>query len=127
MPPDELTGTEPRHNLWLSQEDAELLAMVVARSGKIWDKPVRLFTTRTLTYSRLPRPAQRVHVRTGGPRRRRVTSGPRKARAPDDPSRDLDRSHRVGGVCGAKGAKDALNAMNIQSHIRRTSLPGGAR
>jgi hypothetical protein len=84
MPPDELTGTEPRYNLWLSQEDAELLAMVVAGSGKIWDKPVRLFTTRTLTYSRVPRPAQRVHVRTAGPRRRRVTSGPRKARAPDD-------------------------------------------
>jgi hypothetical protein len=129
---------------WMTVPDDELERRGVTR-GQLLAKVIDSGGPGSVTYTKIvsfpvPKESPRtmlapvIHIQTASrvrrmvPRsRRRRTTATRRGPPSDDPSRDLDRSHGAGGLAGAKAAKGALNAMKVQSHIRRASLPGGAR
>lgn len=113
-PADELTA-EPTYDVWLTAEQAKLTLQAIKHwlpSSELHQKMRTV--VRHIRLNRAMSSWVRVpHTRT--PRRRRVTSGPRKARAPDDgdSSGDVGEPETPSGCSTSPQPFDFLDALAL--------------
>jgi hypothetical protein len=119
MPPDELTKADALGSAaaWDGEEAPTFKPVSVRRYF-----PNRaLFRTRGSRRTlRTLKPVARTRVCARGPRRPRVTSGPRKARAPDDDGSlgDVGEPEEPSGCSPSPGQADRLDALALSPSVR---------